>query len=294
MSKIIAIVSTFSYDYTKSCMYVEYETGRVVKFDETKKTHIEYFNAHCDEKMYDIHTKHEIYNKSYRHTNEMTYFEHSSNIFGHLYSKNYTNLVYTDDIERFVGIHFLRNNVTDKFFEVYETSNTTEETETAETTETTENVNVMYKKTEKVSRAVNNQGDPIKFELYISTAKGKRRKWAGERETLNDIDILIRQNYLEKGFEYISVNIIVRFSTGHELIERRYKKINQIRAEPPQQEAVQEYMVRMKDWSGSIIYGDILAAENGDCALIMFKRKCKRLGVNIPKYASFTVSKYKD
>ena len=84
----------------------------------------------------------------------------------------------------------------------------------------------MYKTTENISRAVNNHGNPIKFELYISTTKGKRRKWAGERETLNDIDILIRQNYLEKGFEYISVNIIVRFSTGHSLIERRYTKVN--------------------------------------------------------------------
>lgn len=84
----------------------------------------------------------------------------------------------------------------------------------------------MYKMTENISRAVNNQGKPIKYELYISTVKGKRRKWAGERETLNDIDILIRQNYLEKEFDYISANIIVRFVTGHSLIERRYTKIN--------------------------------------------------------------------
>ena len=84
----------------------------------------------------------------------------------------------------------------------------------------------MYKMTESVSRIVNNQGNPIKFEIFISTAKGKRRKWAGERETLNDINILIRQNYLEKGFEYISVYIIVRFATGHSLIERRYTKVN--------------------------------------------------------------------
>lgn len=85
---------------------------------------------------------------------------------------------------------------------------------------------LMYKTTENISRAVNNQGEPIKFELYISTAKGKRRKWAGERETLNDINILIRQNYLKKGFEYISANIIVRFTTGHSLIERRYIKLS--------------------------------------------------------------------
>lgn len=84
----------------------------------------------------------------------------------------------------------------------------------------------MYKMCENISKAVNNQGEPIKFEIYISTAKGRRRKWAGERDTLNDIDILIRQNYLEKGFDYISANIIVRFVTGHSLIERRYTKIN--------------------------------------------------------------------
>lgn len=84
----------------------------------------------------------------------------------------------------------------------------------------------MYKITESISRVVNNPGNPIKFELYISTAKGKRRKWAGERESLNDIEILIRQNYLDKEFEYISANIIVCFATGHSLIERRYTKVN--------------------------------------------------------------------
>lgn len=85
---------------------------------------------------------------------------------------------------------------------------------------------MMYKKTENISQAVKNDGKPIKYELYISTKKGKKRKWAGERETLNDLDILIKQNYLEKEFEYISANIIVRYSTGHSLIERRYIKIN--------------------------------------------------------------------
>ena len=82
----------------------------------------------------------------------------------------------------------------------------------------------MYKMIEKVSHAVNNTGDPVRFELYVSTKKGKRRKWVGERETLHDLDILIRQNYLDRGFDYISANIIVRYATGHSLIERRYTK----------------------------------------------------------------------
>ena len=81
-----------------------------------------------------------------------------------------------------------------------------------------------YSMIEHISRAVNNPGTPTRFTLLISTEKGKKRKWAGERETLNDIEILIRQNYLEKGFEYVSANIIVHFATGHSLIERRYKK----------------------------------------------------------------------
>lgn len=79
-----------------------------------------------------------------------------------------------------------------------------------------------YTMKENVSRQVNNESEPIKYELYISTKKGARRKWAGERETLTDIDILIRQNYLSKEFDYISANIIVKYSTGHSLIERRY------------------------------------------------------------------------
>lgn len=85
---------------------------------------------------------------------------------------------------------------------------------------------MMYKKVESISKAVNNQGEPIRFELYISTAKGKKRKWAGERKTMHDLDILIRQNYLDKGFEYISANIMVHYLTGHSLIERRYTKVN--------------------------------------------------------------------
>lgn len=84
---------------------------------------------------------------------------------------------------------------------------------------------MTYVKTEKINKTVNNTGDIIGYTLYISTQKGKRRKWAGERETLHDIDILIRQNYLEKEFEYVSVNIIVKYTTGQSLIERCYKAI---------------------------------------------------------------------
>lgn len=80
-----------------------------------------------------------------------------------------------------------------------------------------------YKIKEKINRTVNNTGDIIGYTLYISTKKGKRRKWAGERETLHDLEILIRQNYLNKGFEYISANIIVKYTTGQSLIERQYK-----------------------------------------------------------------------
>ena len=80
-----------------------------------------------------------------------------------------------------------------------------------------------YKIKEKISRNVNNTGDIIGYTLYVSTKKGKHRKWAGERETLNDLEILIRQNYLSKGFNYISANIIVKYTTAQSLIERQYE-----------------------------------------------------------------------
>lgn len=84
---------------------------------------------------------------------------------------------------------------------------------------------MAYIKEESTRSTGGNKGEPIKYTLYISTAKGKRRKWAGERETLKDIDILIQQNYLNKEFIYISANIVVEYIDGNALIERRYKKI---------------------------------------------------------------------
>lgn len=84
---------------------------------------------------------------------------------------------------------------------------------------------MTYIKEESTRSTGGNQGEPIKYTLYISTAKGKRRKWAGERETLKDIDILIQQNYLNKEFIYISANIVVDYIDGNALIERRYKKV---------------------------------------------------------------------
>ena len=79
-----------------------------------------------------------------------------------------------------------------------------------------------YNIKEKINHTVNNTGNVIGYTLYISTKKGKRRKWAGERETMRDLEILIRQNYLNKGFAYISANIIVKYTTGQSLIERQY------------------------------------------------------------------------
>ncbi len=75
---------------------------------------------------------------------------------------------------------------------------------------------------EKTNHTVNNTGNIIGYTLYISTKKGKRRKWAGERETMHDLEILIIQNYLNKGFDYISANIVVKYTTGQSLIERQY------------------------------------------------------------------------
>ena len=78
-----------------------------------------------------------------------------------------------------------------------------------------------YKMVENMSRAVNNMGDPVGFGLYVSTAKGKRRKYVADYPTIKDLDNAI-QNYMNDGFEYISSNIIVRYTTGQSLIERRY------------------------------------------------------------------------
>ena len=80
-----------------------------------------------------------------------------------------------------------------------------------------------YKMVENMSRAANNDCDPVGFGLYVSTAKGKRRKYVADYLTMKDLDTAI-QNYMNDGFEYISANIIVRYKTGHNLIERRYTK----------------------------------------------------------------------
>lgn len=82
---------------------------------------------------------------------------------------------------------------------------------------------MKYTVVENVSRVVKNDGDPIGFGLYVSTAKGKRRKYVADYHTMKDLDATI-QNYMNDGFEYISANIIVRYTTGHSLIERRYTK----------------------------------------------------------------------
>lgn len=57
---------------------------------------------------------------------------------------------------------------------------------------------------------------------------------------------------------------------------------------------MKQYIVRLHDWNGSIIDGEIYEAPNRDVALIMYKRRCRRLGIHIPHGASFTVTEYKE
>lgn len=57
---------------------------------------------------------------------------------------------------------------------------------------------------------------------------------------------------------------------------------------------MKQYIVRLHDWNGSIIDGEIYTAPNRDVALIMYKRRCKRLGIHIPNGASFSVNEYKE
>jgi hypothetical protein len=57
---------------------------------------------------------------------------------------------------------------------------------------------------------------------------------------------------------------------------------------------MKNYIVRLHDWNGSIIDGEIYEAPNRDVALIMYKRRCKRLGIKIAHSYSFSVKEYKD
>ena len=101
---------------------------------------------------------------------------------------------------------------------------------------------MKYVKTEKINRTVNNTGDIIGYTLYISTQKGKRRKWAGERETLHDIDILIRQNYLEKEFDRV-LAIVRNENINFEIQKLKSLVFSEL---PTQQEQAQEEESQMK------------------------------------------------
>lgn len=57
---------------------------------------------------------------------------------------------------------------------------------------------------------------------------------------------------------------------------------------------MKQYIVRLHDWNGSIIDGEIYEVPNRDVALIMYKRRCKRLGIKIAHSYSFSVKEYKD
>ena len=83
---------------------------------------------------------------------------------------------------------------------------------------------MAYKLIETESRRVHNEGEPTGFGLYLSTTKGKRRKYVADYSTIQDLDSAI-QTYLDEGVEYISAIIIVRYTTGHNTIERKYIKV---------------------------------------------------------------------
>ena len=55
---------------------------------------------------------------------------------------------------------------------------------------------------------------------------------------------------------------------------------------------MKSYIVRLHDWNGSIIDGEIYAAPNRDVALIEYKRRCKRLGIHVANGYYFSVSEY--
>jgi hypothetical protein len=49
------------------------------------------------------------------------------------------------------------------------------------------------------------------------------------------------------------------------------------------------YVVRLRNYRGSIIDGEIYTAPNKEEALKMYKARCKRVGIDICKYDYFTV-----
>lgn len=52
---------------------------------------------------------------------------------------------------------------------------------------------------------------------------------------------------------------------------------------------MKEYMVRLLNWNGSIIDGEIFKANNSNEALEMYKARCKRLGIEKCKYDTYSV-----
>lgn len=49
------------------------------------------------------------------------------------------------------------------------------------------------------------------------------------------------------------------------------------------------YVVRLRNYRGSVIDGEIYTAPNKEEALKMYKARCKRVGIDICKYDHFTV-----
>ena len=54
------------------------------------------------------------------------------------------------------------------------------------------------------------------------------------------------------------------------------------------------YVVRLRNYRGSIIDGEIYEAVNKDEALKMYKARCRRLNIDVCKYDYFTVDEWVD
>lgn len=53
-----------------------------------------------------------------------------------------------------------------------------------------------------------------------------------------------------------------------------------------------KYAVRLKDWNGNIIDGEVFDCENEMRALSLYIERCKRLGIKKSKYDDYTVEEW--
>lgn len=53
---------------------------------------------------------------------------------------------------------------------------------------------------------------------------------------------------------------------------------------------MKEYIVRLHNWNGSIIDGEIFKANNSDEALKMYKARCRRLGIEKCESDTYSVN----